>query len=86
MAFLVVLESMTPAERVAFMLHDAFGYSFVEVAEIVGRTPRGCRQPGLVAQQDGVIVSVFAFQVAGGRIKSIWTVRNPEKLRPWTAS
>jgi ketosteroid isomerase-like protein len=44
MAFLVVLESMTPAERVAFILHDVFRYSFTEVAEIVGRTPAACRQ------------------------------------------
>ncbi len=44
MAFLVVLESMTPAERVAFILHDVFRYSFAEVAEIVGRTPAACRQ------------------------------------------
>src|SRR6266487_1601287 len=44
MAFLVVLESMTPAERVAFILHDVFGYSFAEVAEIAGRTPAACRQ------------------------------------------
>lgn len=44
MAFLVVLESMTPAERVAFILHDVFRYAFVEVAEIVGRTPAACRQ------------------------------------------
>ena len=44
MAFLVVLESMTPAERVAFILHEVFGYSFPEVAEIVGRTPAACRQ------------------------------------------
>ncbi|MFE6992503.1 sigma-70 family RNA polymerase sigma factor, partial [Streptomyces pharetrae] len=33
MAFLVVLESMTPAERVAFVLHDVFRYPFAEVAE-----------------------------------------------------
>jgi RNA polymerase sigma factor (sigma-70 family) len=182
MAFLVVLESMTPAERVAFILHDVFRYSFAEVAEIVGRTPAACRQlassarrhiragqatatttarqagivrdfkvaweakdinalitlldpdvmavadggglattflrpieggeqvarawieianrapsnmtflertvngqSGLVAQQDGVIVTVFAFDVAGDRIKHIWVVRNPEKLRHWTA-
>src|SRR4029453_7783027 len=39
MAFLVVLESMTPAQRVAFILHDVIGYSFAEVAKIVGRTP-----------------------------------------------
>jgi RNA polymerase sigma factor (sigma-70 family) len=181
MAFLVVLESMTPAERVAFILHDVFRYPFAEVAEIVGRTPAACRQlassarrrirasqapasptaqqagivrafkaaweakdidaliglldpgataiadggglattflrpiesgeqiarawveianrapsnmtflermvngqPGLVAQQDGVTVTVFAFDVAGDRIKHIWAVRNPEKLRRWT--
>ncbi|MFC4016185.1 RNA polymerase sigma factor SigJ [Nonomuraea purpurea] len=180
MAFLVVLESMTPAERVAFVLHDVFRYSFAEVAEIVGRTPAACRQlassarrrirvaqapatpaarqawivrdfkqaweakdidallalldpdataiadgggvvgavlrpvegaeqivrslvqlegrlrhltflertvngwPGLIAQQDGVTVSVYAFEVAGDRIKRIWAVRNPDKLRPWT--
>jgi RNA polymerase sigma factor (sigma-70 family) len=44
MAFLVVLESMTPAERVAFVLHDVFGYPFADVAEIVGRTPAACRK------------------------------------------
>ena len=181
MAFLVVLDSMTPAQRVALILHDVFGYSFAEVADITGRTPAACRQlassarrrvrasqphaaptarqagivrdfkqaweaqdidaliglldpgatviadggglanaalrpiegaeqiaryvvdlasrapsnvtilehtvngqPGLVAQQDGVTVTVFAFAVAGDRIKHIWAVRNPEKLRPWT--
>ncbi|TDD46121.1 sigma-70 family RNA polymerase sigma factor [Nonomuraea terrae] len=180
MAFLVVLESMTPAERVALILHDVFRYSFAEVAEIVGRTPAACRQlawsarrrvresqappapaarrsgivrefkqaweakdidaliglldpdataiadgggvvnavlravegaeriaryavdiagwvpdltllertvngqPGLVARRDGVTVMVVAFDVATDRIKHIWAVRNPEKLRPWT--
>src|SRR4029077_18473496 len=44
MAFLVVLESMTPAERVAFILHDVFRSPFAEIAEIVGRTPAACRQ------------------------------------------
>ncbi|MEV4235201.1 MULTISPECIES: RNA polymerase sigma factor SigJ [unclassified Nocardia] len=44
MAFLVVLDSMTPAERVAFVLHDVFRYSFAEVADVVGRTPAACRQ------------------------------------------
>ena len=42
-------------------------------------------QPGLVAQQDGVTVTVFAFDVAGDRIKNIWAVRNPDKLRAWPA-
>jgi RNA polymerase sigma-70 factor (ECF subfamily) len=49
---------------------------------ILERTVNG--QPGLVAQQDGITVTVFAFHVAGGRITPIWAVRNPEKLRPWT--
>ncbi|MEU3723348.1 RNA polymerase sigma factor SigJ [Streptomyces sp. NPDC031705] len=44
MAFLVVLESMTPAERVAFVLHDVFRYPFDEISRIVGRTPAACRQ------------------------------------------
>jgi RNA polymerase sigma factor (sigma-70 family) len=44
MAFLVVLESMTPAERVAFILHDVFRYPFADIAGITGRTPAACRQ------------------------------------------
>ncbi|WP_346134107.1 RNA polymerase sigma factor SigJ [Lentzea roselyniae] len=44
MAFLVVLEQMTPAERVSFVLHDVFRYPFAEVADIVGRSPAACRQ------------------------------------------
>ncbi|THA71550.1 sigma-70 family RNA polymerase sigma factor [Streptomyces sp. A0958] len=44
MAFLVVLESMTPAERVAFILHDVFRYPFAEVSDIVGRSTPACRQ------------------------------------------
>ncbi|NUP00596.1 MAG: RNA polymerase sigma factor SigJ [Nonomuraea sp.] len=51
MAFLVVLESMTPAERVALILHDVFGYAFTEVAEIVGRTPAACRQLAFSARR-----------------------------------
>ncbi|MFF4943435.1 RNA polymerase sigma factor SigJ [Streptomyces rubiginosohelvolus] len=44
MAFLVVLESMTPAERVAFVLHDVFRYPFAEIAAVLGRTPAACKQ------------------------------------------
>ena len=44
MALMVVLDTLTPAERVAFVLHDVFQYSFAEIAEIVGRTPQACRQ------------------------------------------
>jgi RNA polymerase sigma-70 factor (ECF subfamily) len=63
------------------------------VVDIAGRAPSNVTilertvngQPGLVAQQDGITVTVFAFDVAGDRIKRIWAVRNPDKLRPWTA-
>src|SRR5258708_6813254 len=41
---IAVLESMTPAERVAFILHDVFRYPFADVAEVTGRTPAACRQ------------------------------------------
>ena len=51
MAFLVVLDSMTPAERVAFVLHDVFGYPFADVAEIVGRTPGASRKLASSARQ-----------------------------------
>lgn len=43
-ALLVVLESLTPAERVAFVLHDIFAVPFGEIAETVGRTPDATRQ------------------------------------------
>jgi RNA polymerase sigma-70 factor (ECF subfamily) len=51
MAFLVVLESMTPAERVAFILHDVFGFAFADVAETVGRSPGACRQLAFSARR-----------------------------------
>jgi RNA polymerase sigma-70 factor (ECF subfamily) len=44
MALLVVLERLTPAERVAFVLHDVFHLPFEEIAEIAGRTTASCRQ------------------------------------------
>lgn len=44
LAFLVVLESLTPAERAAFLLHDVFGFSYPEVAEALARTEAATRQ------------------------------------------
>jgi RNA polymerase sigma factor (sigma-70 family) len=44
LALLVVLETLTPAERLAFVLHDMFAVPFGEIAEIVGRTPDATRQ------------------------------------------
>jgi RNA polymerase sigma-70 factor (ECF subfamily) len=43
-ALLVVLETLTPAERLAFVLHDMFGVPFEEIAEVVGRSPAAARQ------------------------------------------
>jgi RNA polymerase sigma-70 factor (ECF subfamily) len=44
LALLVVLERLTPAERLAFVLHDLFAISFEEIASIMGRTAAGVRQ------------------------------------------
>ncbi len=44
LAMLVVLENLSPAERVAFVLHDMFGVPFVEIGEITGREPDAARQ------------------------------------------
>src|SRR5215210_7851363 len=44
LALLVVLETLTPAERLAFVLHDTFGVPFDEIAPIVGRSPAASRQ------------------------------------------
>ncbi len=81
---------MTPAERVAFILHDVFGHPFTEIARIVGRTPALTiiertvnGQPGLIAQQEGITVTVFAFGITGDHVTRIWAIRNPDKLRPW---
>ncbi|HEY6286228.1 MAG TPA: RNA polymerase sigma-70 factor [Ktedonobacteraceae bacterium] len=43
-AFLVLLETLTPPERAVFLLHEAFDYSFTEIAEIIEKTPENCRQ------------------------------------------
>ena len=44
LAMLVVLENLSPAERVAFVLHDMFGVPFSEIGEITGRAPDAARQ------------------------------------------
>jgi RNA polymerase sigma-70 factor (ECF subfamily) len=74
-----VLHPIEGAGQIARYLADLAsrqpGVTFLE------RTVNG--QPGLVAQQDGVTVTVFAFDLAGDRITRIWAVRNFGKLRPW---
>ncbi|MFI0485871.1 sigma-70 family RNA polymerase sigma factor [Actinomadura sp. 9N215] len=44
LALLVVLQSLTPAERLAFVLHDTFAVPFEDIAQIVGRSPAAARQ------------------------------------------
>jgi RNA polymerase sigma-70 factor (ECF subfamily) len=73
------LRPIEGAEQIARFYTGIVGIA--EDVTILERMVNG--QPGLVAQLDGV-VTVFAFDIAGDRIKCIWAVRNPEKLRPWT--
>ncbi|MFC9247538.1 RNA polymerase sigma factor SigJ [Streptomyces sp. NPDC057136] len=85
MAFLVVLESMTPAERVAFILHDVFRYPFAEVAEIVGRTPAACRQLASSARQRIRAAQAPAVPMTGQaglvrQFKAAWEAKDIETL------
>jgi RNA polymerase sigma-70 factor (ECF subfamily) len=76
------LHPIEGADQIALYLADIAARA-PEDMTFLERTVNG--QPGLVAQQDGVTMTVFAFDLAGDRIKHIWAVRNPDKLRPWTA-
>ncbi|MEV0415572.1 RNA polymerase sigma factor SigJ [Streptomyces sp. NPDC050448] len=85
MAFLVVLESMTPAERVAFILHDVFRYPFAEVAEIVGRTQAACRQLASSARRRVRAAQAPAAPTAGQaglvrHFKEAWEAKDIEAL------
>jgi RNA polymerase sigma-70 factor (ECF subfamily) len=44
MAFLVLLEALSPAERAVFVLREAFGYGYPDIARIIGKTEVNCRQ------------------------------------------
>jgi RNA polymerase sigma-70 factor, ECF subfamily len=52
LALLVMLQRLTPAERVVFVLHDAFGMPFDTVAKTVGKTSQACRQLATSARQE----------------------------------
>ncbi|MFD3869300.1 RNA polymerase sigma factor SigJ [Streptomyces sp. NPDC058623] len=85
MAFLVVLEAMTPAERVAFVLHDVFRYPFAEVAAIVGRTPAACRQLATSARRRIRAAQAPAAATAGQAalvrdFKEAWEAKDIEAL------
>jgi RNA polymerase sigma-70 factor (ECF subfamily) len=51
MAFLLVLERLSPLERAVFLLHDVFDYEFAEIAEIVGKSVENCRQVAVRARR-----------------------------------
>ncbi|MFD7985357.1 RNA polymerase sigma factor SigJ [Kitasatospora indigofera] len=86
MAFLVVFESMTPAERVAFVLHDVFRYPFAEVAEIVGRSPAACRQLASSARRRAAAARAGASPDAARRasvvrrFRTAWEAQDIEAL------
>ncbi|MDX3129476.1 RNA polymerase sigma factor SigJ [Streptomyces europaeiscabiei] len=80
MAFLVVLESMTPAERVAFVLHDVFRYPFAEIADVLGRTPAACKQLAASARRRvgdaHVPVTATGRADVVRRVKAAWETRD----------
>ncbi len=51
MAFLLLLERLTPVERAVFLLHDVFGYDYDEISGIVGKSKDNCRQLVLRARR-----------------------------------
>jgi RNA polymerase sigma-70 factor (ECF subfamily) len=93
MALLVVLESLTPPERSAFLLHDVFGYSFEQVAGIVGRSPQATRQlaararrhveaarpryPATAAEQRQLL-EVFLTAASSGDVEALLALLDPE--------
>ncbi|KND42717.1 sigma factor-like helix-turn-helix DNA-binding protein, partial [Streptomyces stelliscabiei] len=83
MALLVVLESMTPAERVAFVLHDVFRYPFAEIADVLGRTPAACKQLAASARRRVGAASAPAAPVTASgraevvrRVKEAWEAKD----------
>lgn len=84
-ALLVVLDTLSPAEELAFMLHDTFGVPFDEVGSILGRSPSAAKQlasrgrvDGGRAAEGGVGVRVLGWQDRAQRDDR----PGPEPLRP----
>ena len=92
-ALLVVLETLTPAERLAFVLHDMFAVPFEEIAPIVGRTPAAARQlasrarrrvQGAPSAPDGdvsrhrKVVDAFLAASRGGDFEALLAVLDPD--------
>lgn len=86
MAFLVILESLSPTERAVFLLREVFGYEYGEIAQIVGKSEVNCRQMAsrarkLVAQrrprfdsspqQQKGVVDQFLNTISSGDVHSL---------------
>lgn len=93
LALLVVLETLTPAERVAFVLHDMFDLSFEEIASIVGRSPLATRQlasrarrrvqgrsaaPEPVLKGQRSVIEAFLGAARGGDLQGLLAVLDPD--------
>jgi RNA polymerase sigma factor (sigma-70 family) len=92
LALLVVLDRLTPAERLAFVLHDMFAVPFEEIATIVGRSPEAARQlasrarrrvrgggapdPDLVQQRE--VVDAFISALRAGDFEGLLAVLDPD--------
>ena len=92
LALLVVLETLPPAERLAFVLHDMFAVPFDDIAPIVGRTPAAARQlasrarrrvqgtpetPEADATRQREIVSAFLAASRGGDFEALLEMLDP---------
>jgi RNA polymerase sigma-70 factor (ECF subfamily) len=93
LALLVVLETLTPAERLAFVLHDMFGMPFEEIAPIVERTPAATRQlasrarrrvrgatpqPDPDLERQREVVDAFLAAARNGDFEALVAVLDPE--------
>ena len=93
LALLVVLETLSPAERLAFVLHDTFAMPFDEIAPIVGRTPAAARQlasrarrrirglatvPNADLARQRKVVDAFIAASRSGDMEALLTVLDPE--------
>src|SRR5215204_2774247 len=93
LALLVVLETLAPAERLAFVLHDMFAVPFKEIAPIVGRSPTAARQlasrarrrvQGAAASPDTnltrqrEVVDAFLAAARGGDFEALLAVLDPD--------
>jgi RNA polymerase sigma-70 factor (ECF subfamily) len=92
LALLVVLESLSPAERVAFVLHDVFGLPFAEIADTVGRSVDATRQlassarrhvrerraGAVTRERHDALVLAFASACANGDLAALAAVLDPD--------